>query len=87
MPFGAVIAKVTSTPADLLGLNGRGRIQEGAFADLVLFDPAEMKDTATFENPSSLATGVHRVWVNGRLTLADGEIRAAGSGRVLRPSA
>ncbi|MCG8463007.1 MAG: amidohydrolase family protein, partial [Holophagales bacterium] len=84
--FGAVIAKITSMPADLLGLTERGRIQEGAYADLVLFDPASVKDTATIDSPRSLATGVDRVWVNGRLTLADGEVRAPDSGKILRPS-
>lgn len=83
--FGKVISKITSAPADLLGLADRGRIADGAHADLVLFDPAEMRDTATLDDPRSLATGVEKVWVNGRLAYADQQVADQGAGQVLRP--
>ena len=67
----AVIAKMTSSPADRFGLRDRGRIAEGAFADLVLLDPIEVRDTATFAAPHAFPTastrvGERRLGVDGR---------------------
>ena len=72
---------MTSLPADRFGLADRGRIAEGAFADLVLFDPATVTDTATFEAPHAYPTGIDAVIVNGRVAW-DGENRER-AGRVL----
>jgi N-acyl-D-amino-acid deacylase len=76
------VRKMTSLPADRFGLEGRGRIAEGAFADLVLFDPATVTDTATFEAPHAYPAGIDAVIVNGRIGWdgANGE----RAGRVLR---
>ena len=76
LPVETVIRKMTSLPADRFGLTGRGRIEPGAFADLVLFDPATIRDTATYEHPHSFPEGLTAVVVNGALAWSarDGEI-------------
>ena len=84
LPFGEAVAKITSLPAAWLGLAGRGRIAEGAAADLVLLDPDRVAEKATFEEPRQMSEGTVRVWVNGETVLADGEICDARPGRFLR---
>lgn len=79
------VRKMTSLPADRFGLTGRGRIVEGALADLVLFDPATVADTASFERPHAYPEGIDVVTVNGRVAW-DGENRER-AGRVLRRGA
>jgi N-acyl-D-aspartate/D-glutamate deacylase len=79
------IRKMTSVAADRFGLAGRGRIEEGAFADLVLFDQERISDEATFAEPHRFPAGVDAVIVNGDLAWADGRI-ADRSGRILRRS-
>jgi N-acyl-D-aspartate/D-glutamate deacylase len=76
------IRKMTSLPAERFGLRGRGRIEEGAFADLVLFDPDRIADLATFERPHAFPAGIELVVVNGRVAW-DGA-HGARAGRVLR---
>jgi N-acyl-D-aspartate/D-glutamate deacylase len=76
------IRKMTSLPAERFGLRGRGRIEEGAFADLVLFDPGRVADRATFERPHAFPDGIALVVVNGRVAW-DGD-RGERAGRVLR---
>ncbi|MGH7727590.1 MAG: N-acyl-D-amino-acid deacylase family protein [Vulcanimicrobiaceae bacterium] len=78
------IRRMTSFPAALFGLRGRGRIAPGAFADLVLFDPERLRDTATYEQPYAYPEGVAAVFVNGRLALRDGAPTGERAGRVLR---
>lgn len=78
------IRRLTSLAADELGLRDRGRILPGAFADLVVFDPATVADRATFEDPHQYATGVHHVVVNGVPALLDGRHTGATPGRALR---
>jgi N-acyl-D-amino-acid deacylase len=74
----------TSRPADRAGLADRGRIVEGAIADLVVFDPATVIDGATFQQPTLGPIGIHHVLVGGRPVLADGQqIGTARPGRVL----
>ena len=62
------IRKMTWMPAQRFGLAARGRIAEGYAADLVLFDPKTIRDTATFADPIRAAQGIDRVWVNGMLS-------------------
>ncbi|GIU99025.1 MAG: aminoacylase [Actinomycetota bacterium] len=82
LPLETAIRKMTALPADRFGLAGRGRIERGAFADLVLFDPTTVNDRATYERPHAFAEGVRLVVVNGRVAF-DGEPRER-AGRVLR---
>ena len=65
LPLEAVVRKMTSLPAERFGLRDRGRIAEGAFADLVLFDPVAIRDTATYAAPHAFPEGIDAVVVNG----------------------
>jgi len=77
------VRKMTSLPANRIGLRDRGLIREGMIADLVLFDPATVADKATFLDPHQYAVGVTHVWVNGIAVLADGIMTGKLPGRVL----
>ena len=83
LPLGTAIAKMTSGPAERFGLAGRGRIEPGAFADLVLFDPETVADRATYERPHVFAAGIDLVVVNGRIAWRDGR-PGERAGRALR---
>ena len=78
------VRRATSLAADRLGLRERGRLLEGHFADLVLFDPAAIADTATYEDPFRYPSGIHSVYVNGEAVVRSGKITGARPGRVLR---
>jgi N-acyl-D-amino-acid deacylase len=80
------VAHLTSRPARRLGLTDRGVVRTGAVADLVLFDPATIADTATFADPRRPATGIHTVLVNGVAVLADGRPTGSLPGRSVRGS-
>ena len=80
------VRKMTSLAADHLGLTDRGRLVPGAFADLVLFDPATVIDRATTSDPHALATGIERVWVNGQPVFAGGSPSGLRPGRILKRS-
>ncbi|HQE43467.1 MAG TPA: amidohydrolase family protein, partial [Phycisphaerae bacterium] len=71
-------------PAGNLRIQHRGRLQAGCFADVVVFDPATIRDNATFDKPHQYATGVQHVLVNGVQVLCDGEHTGAKPGRVVR---
>jgi N-acyl-D-amino-acid deacylase len=77
------IRKMTSLPATNLGLDQRGLLREGMFADVVVFDPKAIIDKATFEKPHQYAVGVKHVFVNGAHVLKDGEHTGAKPGRAL----
>ncbi|PKD18662.1 aminoacylase [Salegentibacter salinarum] len=77
------IKKMTSMPADLLGLNNRGRILEGCIADLVIFDSEKIKDMATFEEPHQYPQGIETVIINGQISLEDNKLTEAASGKLL----
>jgi N-acyl-D-amino-acid deacylase len=78
------IHKMTGQPARRLGLRQRGEISTGAYADLVVLDPATVADRATFEEPHQYAGGIEHVVVNGVVVIAAGEHSGATPGRVLR---
>ena len=77
------IRKMTSMPARRFGLTQRGTIAEGSWADLVLFDPGAIQDTATFADPIRPAVGIAYVWVNGVLSYTAQGITAHRAGRFL----
>jgi len=77
------IKKMTSIPASIFGLKDRGIIKEGAFADLVIFDPQQIRDIATYENPRQIPEGVRCVIVNGRVVLLEGRFLETRPGRAL----
>jgi N-acyl-D-amino-acid deacylase len=77
------IRRITSLPAENLGLDRRGAIKEGYFADLVVFDPETIADRATYDNPHQYATGVKYVLVNGVRVIENGEHTGAKPGRAL----
>ena len=78
------IHRLSGLPATNLGLDRRGFLKEGQFADVVVFDPATVADRATFEKPHQYAVGFRHVLVNGTPVLRDGEHTGAFPGRALR---
>lgn len=78
------VRKMASLPAARLGLRGRGELRAGAFADVVVLDPATVADHATFERPHQYAAGIEHVVVNGVRVVAGGEHTGALPGRALR---
>ena len=77
------IHRLSGLPATNLGLDHRGFLNEGMFADVVVFDPATITDHATFEKPHQYATGVKHVFVNGVQVIKNGEHTGAKPGRAL----
>jgi N-acyl-D-aspartate/D-glutamate deacylase len=84
IPMEEAVRRMTSWPAEILGLEGRGRIREGAAADLVILDPDTVGSDATFEEPRRLARGIEEVIVNGRTVWREGRPLDGSAGRVLR---
>lgn len=84
IPLQEAIRKLTSLPAGNLRITARGRLTEGYFADVVVFDPTEIIDHATFAEPHQYSTGMVHVFVNGIQVLHDGEHTGATPGRVVR---
>jgi len=79
------IRKMTSLPATRLGWRDRGILREGAFADLVLFNPRTVIDRSTFSNPFALPAGIETVFVNGALVWSSDKPTGTRPGRVLGP--
>ncbi len=77
---------MTDRPAKMLGLRDRGRLQEGYFADIVVFDPERILDTATFNEPHQFPIGFDYVLVNGKITIDHDQQTGVLAGRVLRHS-
>lgn len=78
------IRAMTSLPASVFGMKDRGVIREGAAADIAVFDPATVRDRATYTDPHQLAEGMSWVLVNGAAVIQDGRFTAALPGKVLR---
>jgi N-acyl-D-amino-acid deacylase len=78
------VRRLTSLPATNLGIEQRGALKPGYYADVVVFDPATVADRATFEKPHQYALGMRDVFVNGVAVLKDGEHRGATPGRAIR---
>ncbi len=78
------IRKMTSQAAIRVGITDRGLVRPGMMADLVVFDPATVKDVATFEHPNHYSAGMNYVLVNGKAVIAKGAITTERPGRALR---
>ncbi len=83
IPLTEAIRRLSALPATNLGLDHRGFLKEGMFADIVVFDPATIADRATFEKPHQYAIGMKHVFVNGVPVIKDGEHTGAKPGRAL----
>ena len=79
------VHKMTGMPARRLRLKRRGLLEPGYAADIAVFDPATVRDEATFQDPHRYAAGIPYVVVNGAVVVDAGQMRAAGTGRVLTP--
>jgi len=84
IPLEEAIRRLTSFPAENLKLKKRGKLQTGYYADIVIFDPARIKDNATYEKPHQYSEGVEHVFVNGIQVLKNGEHTGKTPGRVVR---
>jgi N-acyl-D-amino-acid deacylase len=84
VPIEFAIRSMTSLPARVFGIADRGVIRPGAYADVVIFDPARIRDTATYAAPQTLADGVSDVLVNGVPVRLNGTFTDASPGRVLK---
>lgn len=84
MPLETAIAKMSSRPADKFGLVGRGYLEVGGFADIVVFDPDTVIDKATWSKPHVYPDGIPHVIVNGQPAVRDGEHTGQLPGKVLR---
>jgi N-acyl-D-amino-acid deacylase len=78
------VRKMTTLPAQQVGINERGAIREGYYADLVLFDPETVTDRATFAAPRVTSSGIEKVWVNGQLVFADDDVTGDRPGKPVR---
>src|SRR5438445_1783811 len=83
IPIREAVRRLSGLPATNLGLDHRGFLKEGMFADVVVFDPATIADRATYEKPHQYAVGMKHVFVNGMQVLEDGEHTGAKPGRAL----
>jgi N-acyl-D-amino-acid deacylase len=84
VPLEFAVRSMTSLPAAVFGMRDRGVIREGAAADLAVFDPARVKDVATYADPHHLADGMSYVIVNGVVVLNDGQFTDALPGKILK---
>lgn len=83
----AAVHKMTGMPANRFGLRGRGVVEPGTLADLAVWDPTAIRDTATYDDPLTRPRGVRAVIVAGRVVVDDGDVRDAGPGQVLTVNA
>src|SRR5690606_34802211 len=82
-PIETAIHKMTGLPARFFKLEGRGTVSAGAYADLVVFDPATIIDRATYDDPKQFSAGVDMVFVNGRKSWETGATVADRAGRLV----
>lgn len=84
LPLEQAIRSCSGLPADIIHLPERGYLKAGYFADIVVFDPATFRDTATYDKPHQFAPGVKWLYVNGAAVIANGQQTSALAGRALR---
>ena len=82
-PMEAAINKMTGLPARVFNLPGRGRLEAGFYADLVVFDPDRIIDQATYESPKKRAIGIKQVFVNGQLSFSEDAGSTGRAGRLI----
>jgi len=80
------IHKMTGKTAKRIGLTDRGIIREDAYADLTIFDPETIRDTATFDSPARYPNGIFHVIVNGKIAVENGKHTGVAAGKILRMS-
>ncbi len=83
LPLPEAIYKMTALAAQAIGVEDRGRIRTGHHADLVLFDPETVMDRSTMQDPTAVAVGIEKVWVNGVLAFENGEPTMVYPGRLV----
>lgn len=86
IPMHTAVHKITQMPADRLNIDDRGRLQEGAFADIAILDLNAVRETTTFAQPHQYAEGAVHVLVNGEAVLLNGEMTDARPGQIVRSS-
>jgi N-acyl-D-aspartate/D-glutamate deacylase len=84
VPLATAVRSATGLPADILGMTDRGYVRENLVADLVVFDPKQLEDRATYRDPFETSVGVRWVIVNGEIAIADGVPKRVQAGRPLR---
>ena len=75
---------MTGRPASVFGIKDRGLLREGYRADVVVFDPETVIDTATYEAPKQYPKGIPHVIVNGRIVIENSEVTSSGAGEIVR---
>ena len=80
------IRAATSLPAEVIGLNDRGRLKEELVADIVIFDPDEISDKATYTVPHQYSVGIRFLLINGKLVIEDGSYNGKLAGKPIRMS-
>ena len=86
LPLEEAIRKATSLPAGVIGIPDRGRLAEGAYADVVVFDLETLQENTDFRSPAQAPQGIRYVLVNGRVVCENGAHTGARPGKVLRHS-
>jgi N-acyl-D-aspartate/D-glutamate deacylase len=84
LPMPVAIRSASGLPADILGMTDRGYVRENLAADLVVFDPKQFEDRATYDKPFEKSVGLRWLIVNGKVAIADGEAQDVLVGRPLR---
>ncbi|MDO9543153.1 MAG: D-aminoacylase [Kiritimatiellia bacterium] len=85
VPLGEAVRKMTGLAADHFKIKGRGRLAVGNLADIIVFDPATVKDLATYEKPHQLSVGIRTVMVNGVVVLGESGLTGNRPGKILLP--
>ena len=80
------IRRMTGLPAEILGINDRGTIAKGKKADIIIFNPEEINDYSTYENPFRFAEGIEYVFINGEIVLINSELTGRFAGRIIKKS-
>jgi N-acyl-D-aspartate/D-glutamate deacylase len=78
------VRRMTSLPAEQVGQHERGKIAEGLFADVTIFDPETVSDRATYTDPHQYSVGIHHLVVNGAPVIRNGAYTGEKPGRVLK---